>query len=271
MSLETLKTELQLKGYSPITIKNYTFHNQKFLEFIKKSELDITLQDIKSYLSYLLAKKGLSKPTISLVKSALLFYYNKILQKNFPNINTPKIDARLPVYLTKEEVKNLIQAATKLKSRLIIEILYSSGLRLAELLSLKVENLDFNEKIGKVMGKGNKERLFFLSDKLIDELKTYQKKYNITQGYLILGKNQHQMKSRNVQKIVSNLAKKAGILKKITPHKLRHSFATHLLNSGVDIMVIQELLGHSRLQTTQIYTHLSTQELKKVKNPLDTL
>ncbi len=270
MPLEDIKTELQLKGASELTIKNYLLHNQKFLDFIKKSEKEITEKDVKKYLAYLIAEKKHSPATVSLVRSALLFNYNKVLQKKFANISTPKIEKKLPIYLTKEEVKKLINTATNLKSKLIVEMLYSSGLRLAELLSLKINDLYFNEKSGKVMGKGGKERVFILSERLIKHLQKYIKKYQIT-NYLFLGWNKQSMKPRNVQKIVSNLAKKAGIKKKVTPHKLRHSFATHLLASGTSIRVIQELLGHSKLQTTEIYTHISTEQLKKVKSPLDSL
>jgi len=271
MSLEDLKTELQLQGASELTIKNYFLHNQKFLAFIKKSETEITDAEIKKYLAYLLAEKKLAHSTVALVRSALVYYYRDVLGKKLGKIKTPKVGERLPVYLNNNEIKLLIKTAVTFKSKLIVELLYSTGIRLAELLSLKVEDLDLDEKIGKVLGKGNKERLIFLSEKLIKDILKYKKKYNITKGYLILGKDNNPMKSRNVQKIISNLAKKAGINKNVTPHKLRHSFATHLINSGEDIRTIQELLGHSKLQTTQIYTHLSTQKLKKVKNPLDSL
>jgi len=271
MSLEDIKTELQLKGASKLTIKNYLLHNQKFFEFIKKSESEITEKDIKKYLAYLLAEKKLSNSTVALVKSALLFNYNKILNKGFTSIETPKIEKKLPIYLTKEEIKKMIKAASNLKSRLIVEILYSSGLRIAELLSLKIEDLDLHEKTGKVMGKGNKERVIFISEKLVRHIFKYQKKFHINSGYLFIGKDNQPIKPRNVQKIISNLAKKAGINKKITPHKFRHSFATHLLDSGANLREVQELLGHADLRTTQIYTHVSKEQLKKLKNPLDNL
>ena len=270
MGLDELKTELQLNGYSKLTIRNYLIYNQKFLEFIKKEEPQVTEQDIKKYIAFLLAEQKQAHSSVALVRSALLFYYNTVLKNNF-KIKTPKIEKKLPVYLTKEEVKRLIDSASSLKSKLVIEILYSSGLRVAELLSLKVEDIDLKEKTGRVMGKGSKERMFFISERLVGHLLRYQKKFLINTGYIFSGKNDRQMSSRNVQKIISVTAGRAGINKKVTPHKLRHSFATHLLNSGANIREVQELLGHSDLRTTQIYTHVSKEQLRKIKNPLDSL
>ncbi len=270
MGLDEIKTELQLKGASKLTIKCYLLHNQRFLEFINKSEIDITEADLKKYLAYLLAERELSASSVSLIRSALLFNYNKILKKGFMNISTPKIAQKLPVYLTQEEVRKMLELAPTLKSKIMVEMLYSSGLRVSELLSLKINDLNFEDRIGKTKGKGNKERIFILSERVIKHLDKYIKEYKIT-NFLFPGQEEGQMQSRNVQKIISNLARKAGINKKVTPHKLRHSFATHLLNSGVNIRVIQELLGHSNLQTTQIYTHVSLEEIKKIKSPLDGL
>jgi integrase/recombinase XerD len=270
MPLDEIKTELQLKGSSKLTIKNYLRHNQRFLEFINKPEKEIVEQDVKKYLAYLIAERKMAASSVSLIRSALLFNYNEIQKKGFINIKTPKIERKLPVYLTKEEIKRLINSASNLKSKLMTEMLYSTGLRVSELLSLKLENIDFNEKIGKIKGKGNKERIFIISERLEKHLSRYTAKYGVKE-ILFPGLNNGPMGARNVQKIISNLAVKAGIKKNVTPHKLRHSFATHLLNSGVSIRVIQDLLGHSNLQTTQIYTHVSLEQIKKVKNPLDDL
>lgn len=270
MGLDEIKTELQLKGASKLTIKCYLLHNQHFLEFIEKPEATISEQDLKKYLAHLLAEKNLSASSVALVRSALLFNYNQILKKGFMNISTPKIEKKLPVYLSKEEVKKMLELAPSLKSKMVVEMLYSSGLRVSELLSLKINDLNLADRTGKTLGKGNKERMFILSERVINHLDKYIKEYKIT-NFLFPGQDQQQMQSRNVQKIISNLAQKAGINKKVTPHKLRHSFATHLLNSGVNIRIIQELLGHSNLQTTQIYTHVSLEEIKKIKSPLDEL
>jgi len=186
-------------------------------------------------------------------------------------MKTPKIPKHIPVVLTKDEIRKLIDSAGSYKSKVIIQFFYSSGLRLSELIKLKITDLELKEKIGWVRkGKGNKDRLFLLSENLIKELEKYISTLDINEKYLFPGQKTH-ISPRNVQKIVDNAARRANLTKKVHPHMLRHCFATHLLESGVDIRKIQELLGHSNLQTTQIYTSVSKEELKKVKNPLDLL
>ncbi len=265
--LEKVAYELKIRGFSNKTIKAYLYHVLKFLRFINKPYNDINENDIKSYFTYLMYKKNASTSTISLIKSALKFSFDEILNFNIVNIKTPKAEKKLPTVLTKEEVKLLIKNAENKKERLIIKFLYSSGLRVSELCNLKVSDLELNQGIGWVRhGKGAKDRIIILSEKLIKDLK----KYNPKSEFLFPGKN-GRMSERNIQLIINKTAKKAGIRKKVTPHTLRHSFATHLLEQGVDIRKIQKLLGHSNLQTTQIYTHISTAEIKKIRSPLDEL
>ena len=157
------------------------------------------------------------------------------------------------------------------KHRLLVEFLYSSGLRVSECVNLRTDDLDLSEKMGKIRhGKGNKERYIILSDNLILHLNEYLKSKKDSTSYIFSVKN-HPITARQAQKVVKEAAKKAGIKKRVFCHALRSSFATHLLEAGTDIRVIQELLGHSNLSTTQIYTKVSTQQLKKVKSPLDSL
>jgi integrase/recombinase XerD len=269
--LEDLKTELKLRGFSMNTEKTYLYHNQAFLEFIKKEPKDIVENDIKLYLADLLGKEQ-EKSSVALVRSALLFYYNEVLHKNISTIKTPKIPKKLPITLTKEEIKRLIEAASHEKSKLLIKVIYASGLRISEALKLKVEDLETEQKIGWVRnGKGGKDRMIILSEQVMAELKTFLKTRGIASGYIFLGREGKPMSARNAQKIMCNAAKTAGITKPVTPHKLRHSFATHLREAGQDLRVIQELLGHSSIQTTEIYTHVSTEEKRKVVSPADTL
>jgi len=205
------------------------------------------------------------------VKAALKFYYDEVLKKGIVNVKTPKAEKHLPTVLTRDEVKKLIDGAKTAKSKFIIMLLYSSGLRLSESLNLHIKDLELEEKIGWVRkGKGNKDRLIILSESLIKALNGLKLDLN-NDSYLLANKKGQALTARNVQKIVGRAAKKAGIRKNVSPHTLRHSFATHLLESGTDIRKIQELLGHANLQTTQIYTQVSTAELKKVKSPLDEL
>lgn len=265
--LKKLETELRLRRKSPKTIKNYLFFNKKFLEFVNKPSATINVDDIKSYLA---SMDKLSTATLSLAIASLRFYYEKLMHKDiFTDIETPKKEKRLPNVLTKKEVEQLIESADNRKSRLIISLLYSSGLRVSELVNLKNEDINTEEKIGWVrLGKGRKDRVFILSEKIVPQINEF--KENHADFKLLFSRNDP-LTTRNIQKIVKNASKKAGFSKKITPHTLRHSFATHLLESGTDIRFIQELLGHANLSTTQIYTHVSTEELKKIRSPFDTL
>ena len=269
--LEKLSTELKLRNFSERTVTAYVTHNKKFLEFNKKDAAQITEDDVKSYLAYLISDRKVSPKTVALVKAALKFYYDEVLKKGIVNVKTPKAEKHLPTVLTKPEVKRLIENAKTAKSKLIIMTLYSSGLRLSECLNLRVKDLELDEKIGWVRGgKGNKDRLIILSESLIKALNGFKLDLN-SESYVFTNKRGRPLTERTVQKIVARAAKKASIRKKVSPHTLRHSFATHLLESGTDIRKIQELLGHANLQTTQIYTRVSTEELKKVKSPLDSL
>ncbi|MBW3001221.1 tyrosine-type recombinase/integrase, partial [Candidatus Woesearchaeota archaeon] len=267
--LKKLETELKIRGFSPETVKAYIRHNKAFLGFIKKKPDAASEEDLKAYLAFLVSDKKLSSSSVALVRSALLFFYNQVLDKGFSGIKTPKIQRNTPEVLSKEEVKALLNACVNEKSRLLIEFLYSSGLRVSECLALKVEDIDFNERVCVVrQGKGKKDRVTVLSDSLAQRLKGFLEKQGFSSGLIFRNKKEEVLSARNAQKIVSGAAKRAGISKKVTPHKLRHSFATHLLDSGVSIRVIQELLGHSNLQTTQIYTHVSRDHIKRVKSPL---
>lgn len=263
--LKKLETELRLRRKSPKTIKNYIFFNKKFLEYVNKPASAINVDDIKNYLA---SMDKLSSATLSLAIASLRFFYEKLLHKDiFQEIEAPKKEKRLPNVLTKNEVLQLIESSDNKKSKLIISILYSSGLRVSELVNLKQEHLNLEEKTGWVrQGKGRKDRVFILSEKVIPQIKDFIQRY--PENQLLLSKS-NALTPRNIQKIVKNASRKAGFTKKITPHTLRHSFATHLLEGGTDIRFIQELLGYSNLSTTQIYTHVSAEEIKKIKSPLD--
>lgn len=267
-TFKKLKTELELRGFSKQTLRSYISANKRFLNFIKKQPKEITEDNVKEYMGHLISEKGLSPRSLALNKAALKFLYDEVLKKNIVNFKTPKISKNLPVVLSKTEIQNLLATPKNFKHRLILTLMYSSGLRVSEVAKLRKNELELDEKIGWVRsGKGKKDRLIILSDKAIEMLKEYLPE---TQDYLFPStKNSTHISTRQIHKIIKNVAKEAGITKDVHPHTLRHSFATHLLENGVDIRKIQELLGHSNLQTTQIYTKVTTEELKKVKSPLD--
>ncbi len=266
--LKKLKSELKIRGLSPLTVRNYSFFVEKFLQKSAKESSDLTQDDAKAYLAELFDSK--SKNTIMLAAASLKFFYTEILKKEFSQIKMPKKDRKLPEVLTKDEVKRLIESADNIKSRLIISLLYSSGLRVSELVNLKKEDLDLQEKIGWVRkGKGGKDRIITLSSNLADELKEYCEMRGEDKIYVF--SKDKPLTTRNIQKIIKGTRQRAGLNKKVTPHTLRHSFATHLLEQGTDIRMIQAMLGHASLSTTQVYTHISSDQIKKVKNPLDML
>lgn len=270
--LKKLETELKLRGFSRQTSKMYLFYNRKFLEFIKKNPEDITDDDIKEFLASKMSDDSLSNSSIALIKASLKFFYSEMLGKNMSLIKTPKATKELPVVLSREEIRKLIDNTENIKHKLLIELLYSTGLRLSECSNLQYSNLDLNDGIGWVrLGKGAKDRIFIISELFRKDLLSYMEKTGaIGKGY-IFSVNGRKMSPRGLQHAIKVSAQRAGIDKKVHVHTLRHSFATHLLENGVDIRKIQKLLGHSNLQTTEIYTQVSSDEIKKIKSPLDML
>lgn len=268
--LGQLETELKIRGFTSQTIKAYLFHNQKFAEFIKKDPREVTEQDGKRYMAYLMADRKYSPRSINLALSAVKFCHKEIFQnKALIELRAPKASKKIPTVLTREEIKKLLEATSNPKHRLLIEFMYSSGLRVSECVTLKLDDLDLSEKMGKIRhGKGNKERYIILSNNLISHLNDYIQNKKDRCAHIFSVSN-HPITVRQAQKVVKDAAKRAGIKKRVFCHALRSSFATHLLENGTDIRIIQELLGHSDLSTTQIYTKVSTQQLKKVKSPLD--
>ena len=262
-----ITTELKLRGASSRTIESYSFFLKPFLESINTPE-EMSLDEVKIFLANLIDRY--SNKSRSLAVSSLRFFFKRVVDRPdiFVKLEVPKKDRKLPIVLSPQEVKTLLEVTEHAKSKLILKLLYSSGLRVSELVNLTSKDLDFNQSIGWVRkGKGNKDRVFKIAESLSKQL---QKWINKNPGNFVFSEKKP-MSPRNVQLLIKTAAKKADINKKVTPHTLRHSFATHLLENGVDIRMIQELLGHSDLSTTQIYAHVSTEQLRKIKNPLDRL
>ena len=269
--LEKLRVELRISKNSEYTLKNYVKANEKFLDFTKKQPSEITEDDIKLFLSENLSDKAAM--SIILFLSAIKYSFLNILGKDITvRIKRPKREKKIPDVLTKDEIKKIISHSENRKSKLMISITYACGMRVSELLNLKISDFKFEEKIGFIrQAKGKKDRIFNIPEFLIKDLKKQiEKQKERKQEHLFSGSN-GRLTERNFQKIVSLASKKAGIEKLVHPHTLRHSFATHLLENNIDIRKIQELLGHSSISTTEIYTHVSQQELKKIKSPLDEL
>ena len=268
--LKKLETELKLRGFTQATQKAYMEHNSKFLNFIKKQPAQITEDDLKLYLADLISERKQKPASVNLTISALKFFYKDLLRKDiFSNIKPPKSEKKIPTVLSKDEIKQLLDAITNDKHKLLVELLYSSGLRVSEAVKMKIDDLNLKEKMGKVIsGKGKKDRHIILSNNVIGHISNYLKDRKEDSEYLFPSEKSH-ITVRMAQKVVNKSAKKAGIKKRVFCHALRSSFATHLLEAGTDIRVIQVLLGHSSISTTERYVKVSTEQLKKVKSPLD--
>ena len=269
--LYNLKQELKIRKFSPKTIKSYLHYNTEFLKFIDKSPKLVKNDDIRKYLENKI-DKNIGSSTLSLIINALKFYYQQILGRNLLfNIKHPQKDKKLPVVLSKNEIKLLLGTIDNVKHKLSLALMYSAGLRVSEIIKLKTKDLDFDNQILWVRrGKGNKDRQTLLPKILINVLKKYTKNSNLD-DYVFESNRGGILTERSIQKVFHNALIKSKICKNATCHSLRHSFATHLLEAGTDIRYIQELLGHKRLETTQIYTHITNKKLKNIKSPLDNI
>lgn len=268
--LERLEQRLKLKGFSRNTIKVYKYNLSNFLKFVKKKPEYVLKEDIESYFTYLI-NKGFKVASIRLNYASLKFFFTWIVPRdiNFIAIDRPKKEKRLPMVLAKKDIKEMINNTSNLKHKLLIELLYSSGLRVSEAINLKIQDIDIENNVVRVnYGKGAKDRVSILSNKFKEDLLKYLCKKRDNEVFLF-SKGDNHIVLKTAQRIVENAAKKAKLNKRVTPHMLRHSFATHLLEDGVDIRHIQKLLGHSRLETTQIYTHVSNRDIKNIRSPLD--
>jgi integrase/recombinase XerD len=260
-----LENEGKLKGFSIQTIKTYCFWVDKYLLFINKNSLNMDNESVRCYL----LSMNSSTNTNRLAHASISFFFKYILKAPFTALEVPsqKKPKQLPKVLSKKEIMQMIESTENLKHKLVIQFLYSAGLRLNELINLKRQDIDIQRNIIDVrQGKGKKDRITLLSDKLKIDLLKYYSSYPITSDYVFQGRD-----GKYTKKTVQNIVENAGkiIKKNVTPHMLRHSFATHLLEQGIDIRHIQKLLGHSNLETTQIYAHVSNKELARIKSPFD--
>jgi integrase/recombinase XerD len=268
--LHKIEIELKISKNSDYTIRNYLQANRDLLDFSQKSPDQISTDDIKNFMAEKFSDKSASSVIVFL--AAIKFSFQNILQTD-PTvpIKRPKKEKRIPKTLSKDEIKKFLSSIANQKSNLIASLLYSTGLRVSELTNLQISDFNFAEKTGIVrQAKGKKDRIFIIPEFLAEDLQNQvEKQKSLKQNFLFSGRN-GKISTRAVQKIISNAGKKISI-DGIHCHTLRHTFATHLLENNTDIRKIQELLGHSDLSTTQIYTHVSTEELKKIKSPIDQL
>ena len=267
---------IKSKNYSNNTYISYINDLYYFHEYIKKDLIKVNENDIRSYLEYLNTKKEKAtsvRRKISSFKTFYKFLYlnNYIDKKDYPlvKIAYPKMEKKLPKFIYYNDLLDIIKESEKdtdgIRDRLIIEMLYATGVRVSELINIKYEDIDYNNRRIRVCGKGNKERIVYYGEYAEDVLKEYMHTHEKNKyGYLFNNSKGDKITDRGIRYIIDNIMKRLSVKVHVTPHVLRHTFATDMLNNGCDIKVVQELLGHSSLKTTEVYTHVTNERLKQV-------
>lgn len=270
---EYLKS-LEVKRYSINTIKSYMSMFSEFINYFNDKELnDITEDEIKGFQLHLIKDKNISISYQNQSINAIKFYYENVLSRNkkIYNLERPKRESKLPVVLSKEEVNDIFKQVDNLKHQCILNLIYSAGLRISEVVNLKIKDIDSKRMLIHIRdGKGKKDRFSLLSERILLILRDYYLEYK-PKVYIFEGQKGGMYSVRSIEKVFKNALNKTKIKKDATVHTLRHSFATHLLESGTDIRYIQELLGHSSSRTTEIYTHVTTKGLSNIKSPFDSI
>jgi integrase/recombinase XerC len=266
------------RGASPHTLRSYATDLTEFTRFLAAEKIDgLAAADTRAVRAYLalLHRRGLSKATIARKLAAVRSCFRFLGRRGALEVNparqvrSPRLGRRLPSFLPKDEATQLLDTAPEptaagARDRALLELLYASGLRVAEGCGLDLDDLDEARRTVRVLGKGDKERVVPVGETALEALDAYLAMRGRQRGPLFLNARGGRLTPRSVHRIVKRLARRAGISQRVTPHTLRHSFATHMLGEGADLRLIQELLGHSRLSTTQRYTHVSPEHLMRV-------
>ncbi len=263
--IKKLEIELEIRNFSKQTVKGYLFSVKKFINYAEDKGLNENV--LKDYIRQTLKRKNPSSVRKDLF--AIKFFFDNVLGHpvNLPN---PKINNPLPEILNISEIRKLLEATSNIKHKLILKLFYGCGLRVSEIVALKNEDINFEDDLIHIkLAKGKKDRFVSIPSSLKKDLKNYSSLND--SKILFLSNRGGKLTGDSIRKIVRNSAKKAGIKRRVHPHLLRHSFATHLLEAGTDLRIIQKLLGHSDIKTTQIYTHISQASIKNIKSPLDNI
>lgn len=271
---DRMEADLKLAGYSPATRKIYLLYARLFAKYHRRSPAEMGEEEIRGYLLHMVEEKKISRETYRQVRAALTFLYTITLKRPTEVAYLPvqRRNVKLPVVLSGTEVRALLEAIANPKYRAIMMTLYAGGLRISEACSLRPEDIDSRRMVIHIRaGKGGKDRYTVLSKRLLAWLRDYFRQYR-PKEWLFPGQTKTgHITPEAARRVLRLAATAAGISKKVTPHVLRHCFATHLLESGVDITTIRSLLGHGSLRTTEIYTHVSVEHIGRVRSPLDLL
>ena len=262
---------LKVKRYSPNTIKTYSSFVNLVIRHFKKPLKEVSEQDLYNYIYNLIHHKKISFSYQKQLVMSIKLYYKELLNTeiNIQYLIPSRKEKKLPIVLSKNELKRIVNAIENVKHRCIISLIYSAGLRISELVNLEITDIDSERMFISIKrAKGNKDRVIPLSEKILKMLRIYYKEYKPKQ-FLFEGQKGRKYSPSSIRQVLKKGGIKAGLKKLVSPHTLRHSYATHLLEDGVDVRVIQKLLGHNSLNTTMIYTHIATPSLLKVKSPFD--
>jgi len=265
--LDQVKIELKLRNYSSRTISVYLSCLKEYFMFLGKDYNNVDINNIKLFLLEKQDKRYASQ-TINLYLNAIKFFYREVVKSSIKiDLKFAKKSKKLPVILSREEINQLISSIKNNKHRLLIALAYGSGLRVSEVISLRVKDIQLEELVIHIKeAKGKKDRITVLPEKLRSDISLFIIGKDPI-DYLFKSERGGKLSTRAAQKVFEQALKKVGIKKDATFHSLRHSFATHLLENGVDIRYVQELLGHSNIRTTQIYTHVTNPAIKNIKSP----
>lgn len=269
IQLQKTERELKIRNYGNKTIKSYLYGLREYFTYKKQGLENLDTENVKDFLLSC-QNKGISAQTRNLFLNAIKFYYRNVINVGGKiEIRSAKKNKSLPVVLSRNEIKQILEATGNLKHRLLLSLAYGAGLRVSEAINLKVKDIDLKELTLHIkQAKGKKDRITVFPGKLVSDIK------NLIAGkrkndFIFESERGGKLTTRTAQKVFQNSLKKTGIKKDATFHSLRHSFATHLLENGVDVRYVQELLGHQNIRTTQRYTQVTNPSIKKIKSPLE--
>lgn len=274
---DTVRQEMRLRNYSPRTIKSYLSCLKSYVSYFRpRHPRDLNDTDIRSYLIHAIEEKQFTPGTINQVINALRLLYIDLYRRPFviESLPRPRKEQKLPDVLNDNELMRLFSSVKNLKHRTILMLAYASGLRVGEVVRLRVEDLDGERRLIHVRGaKGRKDRYTVFPESLRGQLIEYWKRFGLGRaGWLFQGQSpDRHLAERSIQAVIQRAVEKASIKKRAAMHTLRHSFATHSLEQGTDLRYIQELLGHRSIKTTEIYTHVSNRDIGRIISPLDIL
>ncbi len=273
--MQEVKREMRLRNYSQKTIKSYISCLRTFVQFFgARDPRDLNGEEVRTFLLHLMDVEEFSAASINQMINAIRYYYVEYLKRPLVmgDMPRPRNEKKLPNILDKTEVKGIFDATTNLKHKALLMVTYSAGLRVGEVVRLQLEDIDSVRMTVHVRKpKGRRERYSILGKKTLEVLRTYFRSYRPSRWLFAGQQRDHHLSERSAEEVFKDSAAGAGIRKKVSIHSLRHSFATHLLECGVDIRYIQELLGHRSMKTTEIYTHVSRHKLSQIQSPIDDL